>query len=187
MSNSWLKYLYCSSVKKGANVSSWYGLDVPRSPALIPWAIRFVICFGSEGGSSTAFVCPTPPQHIQVGLTVWAFALLISVMQLLTGNLELDLRQVASPGYEGAVSYVLAVIEDGSITLEFPNVLPDRYSDLSSAADSQLCMYRAAAARSAQALTSPGGASILVRQRSCPRQAVGLQRHRLRPSQRLWQ
>jgi hypothetical protein len=108
-------------------------------------------------------------------------------MQFLTGNLELDLRQVASPGYEGAVSYVLAVIEDGSITLESPNFLPDRYSDHSSAADSQLCMYQAAAARSAQALTSPGGASILVRQRSCPRQAVGLQRHRLRPSQRLWQ
>ena len=38
-------------------------------------------------------------------------------MQLLTGNQELDTRQLASPDYEGAVSYVLAVIDDGSIIL----------------------------------------------------------------------
>jgi hypothetical protein len=80
---------------------------------------------------------------------------------MLTGNLELDTRQLASPEYEGAVSYVLAVIDDGSITREFPDVPPDRYSDPRRAADSQLRMYRAAAARSAQALASPGGASIL--------------------------
>jgi hypothetical protein len=107
--------------------------------------------------SQLAFTAPTPPRRIQVG----AFALLISVMQLLTGNQELDTRQLASPDYEGAVSYVLAVIDDGSITREFPDVPSDRYSELRRAADSQLRMYREAAARSAQTLASPGGASIL--------------------------
>ena len=98
--------------------------------------------------SQLAFTAPTPPRRIQVG----AFALLISVMQLLTGNQELDTRQLASPDYEGAVSYVLAVIDDGSITREFPDVPSDRYSELRRAADSQLRnvrMYREAAARSA--------------------------------------
>ena len=107
--------------------------------------------------SQLAFTAPTPPRRIHVG----AFALLISVMQLLTGNQELDTRQLASPDYEGAVSYVLAVIDDGSITREFPDVPADRYSELRRAADSQLRMYREAAARSAQTLASPGGASIL--------------------------
>jgi hypothetical protein len=103
--------------------------------------------------SQLAFTAPTQPRRIQVG----AFALLISVMQLLTGNQELDTRQLASPDYEGAVSYVL----DGSITREFPDVQSDRYSELRRATDSQLRMYREAAARSAQTLASPGGASIL--------------------------
>ncbi len=109
--------------------------------------------------SQLAFTAPTPPRRIQVG----AFALLISVMQLLTGNQELDTRQLASLDYEGAVSssYVLAVIDDGSITREFPDVPSDCYSELRRAADSQLRMYREAAARSAQTLASPGGASIL--------------------------
>jgi hypothetical protein len=70
-------------------------------------------------------------------------------MQLLTGNQELDTRQLASPDYAGAVSFVLAVIDDGSITLEFPYVPADRYSELRRAADSQPRMYREAAARSA--------------------------------------
>ncbi len=73
-------------------------------------------------------------------------------MKLLTGNQELDTRQLASPDYEGAVSYVLAVID------EFPNVQADRYSELRRAADSQLRMYRVAAA---QTLASPRDASIL--------------------------
>ena len=47
-----------------------------------------------------AFTTPTQPQRIQVG----AFALLIFVMQLLTGNQELDTCQLASSDYEGAVS-----------------------------------------------------------------------------------
>ncbi len=70
------------------------------------------------------------------------------------------------------MSYVIAVIDNGrSITREFPDVPPDRYSDLLCAADYQLSMYRAAATRSAQALTScwaPGGASILATELVCP-------------------
>ncbi len=107
--------------------------------------------------SQLAFTAPTPPQRIQVG----AFALLISVMKLLIGNQELDTRQLASPDYEGALSYVLAVIDDGSITSEFPDVQADRYSELCRAADSQLRMNREAAARSTQTLAaSPGGAVV---------------------------
>ena len=92
---------------------------------------------------------------------IGAFALLVSVVQLLTGDLELDTRQLASPDYEGAIGYVLSVLENNSMSREFPDVPPDRYADLRRAAASQLGMYQAVAARSAQTLPSPGGASIL--------------------------
>ena len=70
--------------------------------------------------SQLAFTAPTPPRRIHVG----AFALLISVMQLLTGNQELDTRQLASPDYEGGcqcfrrTSLPSVMIDDGSITRE---------------------------------------------------------------------
>jgi hypothetical protein len=127
------------------------------SSVLVATEEEFSPAFVRPTPSHLAFTAPTPPLRIQVG----AFALLISVMQLLTGNQELDTHQLASPDCEGAVSYVLAIIDDGSITRELPDVPADCYSELRCAVDSQLRMYREAAARSAQTLASPGGASIL--------------------------
>ncbi len=98
-------------------------------------------------------VRPTLSQQTQLAFTapteIDVFALLISVMQLLTEKKKLDTHQLASPDYDSTVSYVLAVTHDGSITREFPDVPPCRYSKLRSAADSQPRMYREAAARSA--------------------------------------
>ena len=99
---------------------------------------------------------PQPARQVQVG----AFALLLSVMQLCTGVQDLTIGQLASPDYEGPVSYIKITIEDGTISREFPHVPPDRYPDLHRAAASQLSMYQATIARSAHSLASPG-ASIL--------------------------
>jgi hypothetical protein len=96
------RMFYCRAEKRGTNVSesSRYGVHAFRTPARISRACRFVVCFGSEGRrilvrllrptqSQLAFTAPTPPRRIQVG----AFALLLSVMQLLTGNQELGTRR----------------------------------------------------------------------------------------------
>ena len=99
---------------------------------------------------------PQPARQVQVG----AFALLLSVMQLCTGVQDLTIGQLASPDYEGPVSYIKITIEDGTISREFPHVPPDRYPDLHRAAASQLSMYQATIARSAHSLASPG-ASLL--------------------------
>ena len=108
----------------------------------------------------------TTPSHLsfsgatpsRIGLQqVGTIALLIHVVQLLTGESDLTIRALSSPDYEGTVAYICAVIDTGNPSSEFPDVPADRYAALRLAAEQQLRLY----ARSTSAPASPGSASLL--------------------------
>ena len=105
--------------------------------------------------SHLSFAAATPSRS---GLQqLGTIALLLYVAQLLTGEPDLTIRQLASPDYEGAVAYIRAIIDNGDIRSEFPNIPADRYAALRLAADQQLGL----SARSTVAPASPGGSSLL--------------------------
>jgi hypothetical protein len=102
-----------------------------------------------------SFSAATPSR---IGLQqVGTIALLIHVVQLLTGESDLTIRTLSSPSYEGAVAFICAVIDNGAIRSEFPDVPADRYAAVRLAAEQQMRLY----ARSTIAPASPGGASLL--------------------------
>ena len=105
--------------------------------------------------SQLSFAAATPSRS---GLQqLGTIALLLYVVQLLTGEHNLTVRHLASPDYEGAVAFICAVIDNGQAHSEFPEIPPDRYAALRLAADQQLRLY----ARPAAPPASPGGSSLL--------------------------
>lgn len=81
-------------------------------------------------------------------------ALLVYCLQLLTGHLDLSLSQLSSPEYEGSVTYLCAIVDDGDIRRELPEVPPERYSALKRAAESHCRLYTRSPAAPALAAAS---------------------------------
>jgi hypothetical protein len=120
-------------------------MDSDRSSAFNPSQLPF-----------TASLPPTA-RRLRVGTFALHRPLLISVMQLLTGDHELNTHQLACPGNEGAASYVIVRFRHyrrfssyrtfsplseflGTIAREFPEVPPDGHLDLCRSADSLGCL-----------------------------------------------
>jgi hypothetical protein len=93
--------------------------------------------------SSTVLVAEglTAPSHLSFAAAtssrpglqqVGTVALLLHVVHLVTGELDLTIHKLASPDYETAVSYMLAIIGNNAISKELPD---DRYDALRLAAD----------------------------------------------------
>ena len=86
--------------------------------------------------SHLSFAAATPSR---IGIQqVGTIALLIHVVQLLTGESDLTIRALSSPDYEGTVAYICAVIDTGTPRSEFPDFPADRYAALRLAAEQQL-------------------------------------------------
>ena len=73
--------------------------------------------------------------------TMGAIALLVHCVQLLAGHLDLRLRQLSSPDYECTVTYLCAIIADGEIHCDLPDVPPERYAAIKRAVESQSRLY----------------------------------------------
>ena len=65
------------------------------------------------------------PSRIRIQ-QVGTITLLIHVVQLLTGESDLTIHTLSSPDYEGAVAFICAVLDNGAIRSESPDVLADR-------------------------------------------------------------
>ena len=108
----------------------------------------------TPGPSHLSFVAASPSQP---GLQlVGTIALLLQVVHLVTGEPDLTIHKLASPDYDTAVTYIIA-IDDNTISKELPHVPAERYAALRRAADQQLKLYT----RSNALPASPGGASLL--------------------------
>ena len=86
--------------------------------------------------SHLSFAAATPSR---IGIQqVGTIALLIHVVQLLTGESDLTIRTLSSPDYEGAVAFICAVLDNGAIRSEFPDVPADRNAALRLVAEQQI-------------------------------------------------
>ena len=63
---------------------------------------------------------------------------MVYCIQLITGHLDLTLPQLSSPEYEGSMTYLLAILEDGEIRRELPEVPPERYAALKKAVEKHI-------------------------------------------------
>ena len=84
------------------------------------------------------------------------FGLLIHALRHLTEQEDLTFDKLSSPCYEGSLTYLRLIIEDGSLAAHAPDIPVARYSELHRVVTAQLQTYQRILA--AGATPSPGGA-----------------------------
>ena len=84
------------------------------------------------------------------------FGLLIHALRHLTEQEYLTFDKLSSPCYEGSLTYLRLVIEDGSLAAHAPDIPVARYSELHRVVTALLQTYQRIPA--AGATPSPGGA-----------------------------